>query len=247
MVQPSALAVVSWPAPMKVMMLSAISAARQPVRPFGAQQQRQEILRRAVGIVRRCAALRMAIVSATMLAEEGHGLAAAQSRDARQPVGRAQQVERIDAAHRLEQPVDLALELAGLAGDLAGKQRLGEDLVGERGHVARDVDGAAEHVVVACRELLGALQHRAGKAEDVARREDRRHRLARAPPHRAFGRQQPVAQDRAQDLLAHRRKLVVPGVVDQDMADQARIVGDDQRAAGPRHRNPRLVVGRLAP
>ena len=96
-------------------------------------------------------------------------------------------------------------------------------------------------------EFLGAPQHRPGEAEDMAWREHRRHRLARPLPHRAFGRQQPIAQDRPQDLLADGRQLVILGVVDQHMADQPRIVGDDQRPADARHRNPRLVVGGLAP
>ena len=85
------------------------------------------------------------------------------------------------------------------------------------------------------------------EAEDVARREHRRHRLARALPDLALGGQQPVAQDRAQDLLAHRRHLVVLRIVDQHVADQRRVVGDDQRAADAVHRYPGLVVGRLAP
>ena len=101
--------------------------------------------------------------------------------------------------------------------------------------------------LVAFGEGLRAPQHRLGEAEDVARREDRRHRLARALPDLAFRGQQAVAQDRAQDLLAHRRHLVVLGVVDQHMADERRIVGDDQRAADAVHRYPRLVVGGLAP
>ena len=93
-------------------------ARGQPVRPLGAQQQGEEIFRRAGGIAGQ-ALLSHLHRFRDDAAEEGHGLAAAPARDARQPVGRAQQVERIDAAHGLEQAVDLALEIAGLAGDLA--------------------------------------------------------------------------------------------------------------------------------
>ncbi len=110
----------------------------------------------------------MAIVSATMLAEIGHGLAAAQAREARQPFRRAQEVERIDAAHGLEQPVDLAGEAAGLAGDLAGEQRLGEDVVGEVGHVDGDVEDAAVLVALgeglACASASARRSRRCGAA-----------------------------------------------------------------------------------
>ena len=94
-------------------------------------------------------------------------------------------------------------------------------------------------VVVALGKGAAPLEHRPREAENVARREDRRHRLARALPDVALGRQQPVAQDRPQDLLAHRRHPVVLGIVDQHMADQRRVVGDDQRtayAASPKYR-----------
>jgi hypothetical protein len=143
--------------------------------------------------------------------------------------------------------VDLAREIVGFAGDLAGKQRLGQNIVGQHRHVAGNVDRPGA-VLVAGGEGLAPGQHRRGEAVDVARREDRRHRLARTPPDLALGRQQAVAQDRAQDFLAHPRHLVVLGVVDQHVANEARVVGDHQRPADTGgNRNPLLVVGRLAP
>ncbi len=85
-------------------------------------------------------------------------------------------------------------------------------------------------ILIALDEGLAALQHRAGEAKDMARREHRRHRLARTLPDRAFGGQQPVAQDRPQDELAHRRHAIILRVVDEHMADQRRVVGDDAAA-----------------
>src|SRR5690606_36760204 len=55
-------------------------------------------------------------------------------------------------------------------------------------------------------------------------------------------------EDRAKNLLPHLRHAVVLRIVDQDVADQTGLVGDNQRPADAgAYRYPRLVVGRLAP
>ena len=94
----------------------------------------------------------------------------------------------------------------------------------------------------------GAFQHRSGEGGDMARREHRRHGLARAFPHLAFRGQKTIAQDRPQQLLAHPRHPVIGRIVDQYMAHQPWIIGDDQRPANPgADRYPRPIVGGLAP
>ena len=93
-------------------------ATRKPVRALGAQQQRQEILRHVARCPFHALAPHLHRVGHD-LAEIGHGVAATDPREARQPVGRAQQIERVDAPHGLEQPVYLLLERAGFTRDLA--------------------------------------------------------------------------------------------------------------------------------
>ena len=123
-------------------------------------------------------------------------------------------------------------KLVGITGDLAGKQRFGENVIGQHRHVARHIGGASE-TFVAIGKNLGCPLHRLGEAVDVARCEHWRHGLARAPPDLAFRRQQPIAQDRAQNALAHRGHLVILGIVNEHMADQAGIIGDDRMREGP--------------
>lgn len=229
---------VSCPAPGDDVVLDL--SARQPTWAFGAQQERQEVLRNAVGVAGHPFFAHRDRVGHEA-AEECHGLAPPQPRQARQPVGRPEQVERVDPTHRLEQMVDLLREAAGFSGDLSGKQRFGQDLVGEHRHVAGDV-GYDRQILVARGKRLGLLQHRGCESGDVAWCEDRRHRLARTPPDLALRREQPVAQDWPQNLLPDGRHAVVLRVVHQHVADQAGIIGNHQRPAGPVYRNPGLVV-----
>src|SRR5690606_2054623 len=134
------------------------------------------------------------------------------------PVGRTQQVQRIDTPHGLEQTIHLMGEAARLTSDLSRKQRLCEDIESEKRHIARDIDRSIR-IFVFFDESLAALQHWLGETGDMAWCEDWSHGFARALPDLALGRQQPVAQDRSQDLLTHARHLVVPGIVYQHMAD----------------------------
>ncbi|MCY1308154.1 hypothetical protein D9M70_581410 [compost metagenome] len=81
----------------------------------------------------------------------------------------------------------------------------------------------------------------------MARREHRRDGFPRSLPDLAFGGQQTVAQDRAQDQSPDLRHLIIADVFDKDVADEAGIV-DDQGALGDELRlDPRQRVGRLAP
>ena len=79
------------------------------------------------------------------------------------------------------------------------------------------------------------------------RREDRCHRFARALPDIPFCGQKSVAQDRAQDQLAHARHVEIFRIVDKNVPDQFRVIGNDRRYIEQRRLDVRHRVGRLAP
>ena len=134
-------------------------AARQPVRSFGAQQQGEEILRHVFAALH--ATLAQVHRVGNDLAEIAHGLAAAQTREARQPFRRAQEVERIDAAHGLQEMIDLLGEAAGLAGDLAG--------LGVTADVTRrTMRIQADHLLRGYRNVVTRLQQTIAISDDQA-------------------------------------------------------------------------------
>ena len=202
---------------------------RQAVR---LDQQRQEILRRSIRVA---FDLRPALADGLddQPAEIGHGLAPPKPSQPGQEGRRAEEIERVDAAHRAEEVVRRAGEGLRIAGDVVGEKRRLQDVERQERHFQRPVDRLAGLSRQFLREQVRPQFHRLGEAGDVARREHRRDGFSRAPPQRAFRRQQPVAQERAQDPLAQRLHDVVLGVLDQTMANAGRIVDDDVRHAQP--------------
>ncbi|MCY1232277.1 hypothetical protein D9M72_447600 [compost metagenome] len=134
-------------------------------------------------------------------------------------------------------------------GDLAGKQRFRQDIEGQFGHVAGDIGGERCYfrLRVALDERFRPAQHLPGKSLGVARGEHWRYRLARPLPDLAFGGQQTVAQDRAQDQPPDLRHLIIADVFDEDIADQAGIVDDQGALRDEPGLDPRQRVGRFAP
>ncbi len=98
---------VSWPAPMKVRILSSISSRRKAVwGPPTSQQQCQEIAGHCLPGPISIAVRRRAIVSETIGVEALHDLAAADAGHARHPFRREHDIHRIDAAHMVQQLID---------------------------------------------------------------------------------------------------------------------------------------------
>jgi hypothetical protein len=116
---------------MKVMMLSSISSRVSPSGPSASSSS----VRKSCGASptpfghARRAHLDRVFHDAP---KECHRLAAANAVDARQPCGRLQEIKRVDTSHRLKQPVDLVGKGPRLSGDLAGKQRLGQNVIGQQ-------------------------------------------------------------------------------------------------------------------
>lgn len=140
--------------------------ARQPVRPFRAQEQCQEIVGNGVAIPVH-ARLAQDDRLGNDLAEEGQRPAATDLGEARQPARRTEEVQRIDPPHCLEQAVDFMGEFVGFTGNFAGKQGFRQDIIGEHRHVAGHIDGACNAFIALGKAFRGPL-HRCGKTVDVA-------------------------------------------------------------------------------
>src|SRR5690606_9343676 len=112
-------------------------SARKPLGALGAQEQCEEVLR-SIRLATGKLLLPQFHRARDDVAKESERVPPKYARDSRKPVRRAEKIERIDPAHRLEQAVHLMRETAGVARDLAGKKRFGEDVEGEHRHVARD-------------------------------------------------------------------------------------------------------------
>ena len=161
-------------------------------------------------------------------AEFGQNRLAQHPPEARHPGRRLEQIHWIDPPHGRQEPLDIASKFCLAAGHLTGEQRGREDVVGQFGHVDRDVPHFAivRRKLVAAGKCAGLLQHLNGKSAGMAGRKHWGDRLARALPDLAFRSQQSVAQDRAQDQLADHRHLVIAGIVDQHMANEAGMIDD---------------------
>ncbi len=147
----------------------------------------------------------------------------------------------------MQEVVHVIGEVGGCGDDLAGKQRVGEDGESQLRHVVADIEDRAVLTLVFLRVKLGLSQHLRGKALGMARREDGGDGLARAAPDLAFGGEQPVAQDRPQHELAHHGHLVVGGIVDEQVLDEAGIVDDECLLADEARHDPGQRIGGLAP
>ena len=117
-VQPSARAVVSWPAPMKVMMLSSISARDRPSGPSVFSSSVRKSCGAAFPGLLAINARRCVHGAGDDVAEEGQRAAAADLREARHPIRCAKKVKRVNPAHGFKQALDFMGKTAGISGNL---------------------------------------------------------------------------------------------------------------------------------
>ncbi len=150
----------------------------------------------------------------------------------RQPARQRQHVPQVDPPERIEIGGDRRAHHLRRGLDLVAEHGARDDVVGQRGHLARGVDRRA-----GARMILPALEHRVDRdrhggeiGSNRRRLEQRRDGAALQPPVGALGGEQ-AAPDRRRELFELQRVLrVVRRIVDQHMADHVRIVQQHEPA-----------------